>query len=145
MAKDNLLYNSFRLNVKNPRHVKIHNVLKNLNPSYKSKNQFLVEAVEYYIDHIGEEDLTIKKNKKVSPEHDYVTKEELEVMKQDICNQAMTEARNEVIRLLGGMVAGMHTMNPGYGMMPANSYTTEPKNEEPEDVVMQELAQAWAD
>ena len=45
MEKENLVYNSFRLNMNNPQHVKINNVLKNLNPKiFKSRNQFIADA-----------------------------------------------------------------------------------------------------
>ena len=54
MAKDNLITNTFRLNMNNPTHVKINNVLKNLNPKiYKSRNQFLIDAAVFFIEHYG--------------------------------------------------------------------------------------------
>ena len=56
MAKDNLITNTFRLNMNNPTHVKINNVLKNLNPKiYKSRNQFLIDAAVFFIEHYGDE------------------------------------------------------------------------------------------
>lgn len=50
---------TFRLNLLNPQHAKINEVIKGLNPNiYKSKNQFLIEACEFYIDHYGDKDLS---------------------------------------------------------------------------------------
>lgn len=109
MARENLIYNSFRLNMNNPQHVKINNVLKNLNPKiFKSRNQFMADAVEFYIEHYGDESF-IKHN-----EEDkilFVTQDELEDIKKELIQTAMTEARKEVIRLLGGVIAGTKVVN----------------------------------
>jgi hypothetical protein len=56
MSKENIVCGTFRLNMNNPQHVKINEVMKNLNPKiYKSRNQFLVEAAIFYIEHYGED------------------------------------------------------------------------------------------
>lgn len=104
MAKDNLITTSFRLNMNNPKHVKINNVLKNLNPQiYKSRNQFLIDAAVFFIEHYGDENFMERKE---NEEMHLVTREELEVIKKELVQTAMTEARREVIRLLGGVIAG---------------------------------------
>lgn len=110
MARENLIYNSFRLNMNNPQHVKINNVLKNLNPKiFKSRNQFIADAVEFYSEHYGDESF-IEHYK----EHEiqFVTQEEIEEIKTELIDIAMTEARKEVIRLLGGVISGMQVLNP---------------------------------
>lgn len=106
MATDNLLYYIFRLNVNNPQHVKLNNVLKDLDSEYMSKNQFLVDAAEFYIDHMGEENITISDAERKAARQGYVTRIEYDEMKERLKLEAMTEARNEVIQLLGGMLAG---------------------------------------
>lgn len=109
MAKDNLITNSFRLNMNNPTHVKINNVLKNLNPKiYKSRNQFLIDAAVFFIEHYGDE--SFMECKEVEEIH-FVTQDELEVIKKEMIQNAMTEARREVIRLLGGVIAGAKSVN----------------------------------
>ena len=41
---------SVRLNMNNPQHVKINNVLQNLDSNiFKSKNQFIIDACQFYI------------------------------------------------------------------------------------------------
>lgn len=110
MAKENLIYNSFRLNMNNPQHVKINNVLKNLNPKiFKSRNQFIADAVEFYSEHYGDESF-LENNE----EHQiqFVTQEEIGKIKSELIDIAMTEARKEVIRLLGGVISGMQVLNP---------------------------------
>ena len=60
MARRHIMESTFRLNLLNPQHAKINEVIKGLNPKiYKSKNQFLIEACEFYIDHYGEDDILI--------------------------------------------------------------------------------------
>ncbi|MDD3204962.1 MAG: ATP-binding protein [Lachnospiraceae bacterium] len=109
MAKDNLITTSFRLNMNNPKHVKINNVLKNLNPQiYKSRNQFMIDAAVFFIEHYGDENFMERKE---NEEMHLVTREELEVIKKELVQTAMTEARREVIRLLGGVIAGAKVTN----------------------------------
>lgn len=65
MARRHIMESTFRLNLLNPQHAKINEVIKGLNPKiYKSKNQFLIEACEFYIDHYGEDDIPSKEEKR---------------------------------------------------------------------------------
>ena len=44
---------SVRLNMSNPQHVKINDVIQNLDPKiFKSKNQFIIDAIQFYIDNM---------------------------------------------------------------------------------------------
>ena len=39
---------SVRLNMSNPQHVKINDVIQNLDPKiFKSKNQFIIDAIQF--------------------------------------------------------------------------------------------------
>ena len=142
MAKDNLLYYSFRLNVNNPQHVKINNVLKDLDPEYKSKNQFLVDAAEFYIDHMGEENITVSGAERKAARQGYVTRVEYDEMKERLKQEVMTEARNEVIRLLGGMLAGSHFN--GVNVIQQTEKPSQVSEEIIEDEVLEELAGSWS-
>ena len=93
----------------NPTHVKINNVLKNLNPKiYKSRNQFLIDAAVFFIEHYGDESFMERKEDEVIH---FVTQDELEVIKKEMIQNAMTEARREVIHLLGDLIAGAKNVN----------------------------------
>lgn len=142
MAKDNLLYYSFRLNVNNPQHVKVNNVLKDLDPGYKSRNQFLVDAAEYYIDHMGEENITISGAERKAARKGFVTRAEFDEMKERLRQDVMTEARNEVIRLLAGMLAGSRL--GGLNALPQSEKAGQAEEEVFEDKVMAELAGSWS-
>lgn len=95
---NNIVFNSIRLSMGNPQHVKINAVLSNLdNNTCKSKNQMIIDAIEFYIDHFGKEAfIPIPKEKKSK----YITVDDLEKIKKELTESVMTEARREVIRLL---------------------------------------------
>lgn len=123
MALDHIIKHSCRFNIKNPQHKKVNDVLVNLSPEVcKSKSQFLINAAEYYIDHFGKEAF-IESSRDDSP---YVTKSELKAIEERTIETAVTEARNEVIRLLGGALSGVVNVAPA-------PQRVEPKTENPEE------------
>ena len=112
---------TFRLNLLNPQHAKINEVIKGLNPKiYKSKNQFLIEACEFYIDHYGEDDIPSKEEKRYEQ---FVTRDEIEKIKKEIEYSAMSEARKEVISLTWGSFGGsVRNSQPGSDCKPTGRY-----------------------
>lgn len=109
MALDHIVKHTCRFNIKNPQHKRVNEVLANLSPEIcKSKSQFMINATEYYIDHFGKEAF-IEPAKDDSP---YVTKSELKSIEERTIEVAVTEARNEIIRLLGGALSGVVNLNP---------------------------------
>lgn len=99
MARRHIMESIFRLNLLNPQHAKINEVIKGLNPKiYKSKNQFLIEACEFYIDHYGEDDIPSKEEKRYEQ---FVTRDEIEKIKKEIEYSAMSEARKRSFLYLG--------------------------------------------
>lgn len=131
---------SVRLNMNNPQHVKINNVLQNLDPNiFKSKNQFIIDACQFYIDHYGEEQFMEKKERK---RESYISVEDIDEIKAELIEVAMNEARKEVIKLLGGVISGM---NVGQSVIRPSTYN---KDEEPTEDVMDDadvagLAMSW--
>jgi hypothetical protein len=140
MAKNNIVVHNLRLNLDNPQHQKINKVLQDLNPDiFKSKNRFLVDAVEMYIDSFEKEDLTQEERRKKAQRQEYISREDLEEIKKEIGYELLTEVRNEVIKLLGGVVAGMQM---GQGISFANSIKQEVTGDETDEVdeTMEKLA-----
>ena len=137
MGKENLVCNTIRLNMNNPQHVRINEILCSINKDVcKSKNQFIIDAIEFYVEYYGK-DVLVKEERDIQ----YVTMDDMEAVKQELMDAAMTEARNELIRLLGTAVAGR-------GLIQAIPYAPEPEMEketkEPEDdEVVSELATGW--
>lgn len=142
MAKDNIVVHNLRLNLDNPQHRKINAVLQDLNPDvFKSKNRFLAEAVEMYIDSFENEDLTKEESKKKANSKEYISRIDLEKIKEDIRYELLTEVRNEVIKLLGGVVSGMQM---GQRLQDNNSTIQETIEQETVDETMEKLALAWS-
>jgi len=72
---------SVRLNMSNPQHVKINDVIQNLDPKiFKSKNQFIIDAIQFYIDNYGKETFVIKKKEKERAE--YIRSEDINDIKE---------------------------------------------------------------
>ena len=117
MARRHIMESTFRLNLLNPQHAKINEVIKGLNPKiYKSKNQFLIEACEFYIDH---------------------------QIKKEIEYSAMTEARKEVISLLGGALAGVKNSQPVVVASPQEDMEEQPEDDVMNDADVAGLAMGW--
>ena len=132
---------SVRLNMNNPQHVKINEVIQNLDPKiFKSKNQFIIDALQFYIDNYGRETFVVKKKEKERAE--YIRSEDIEDIKAEVIEAATSEARKEVIRLLGGVISGMNVAQPIVRPV------IEEKEEEPDNDVMNDedvvgLAMGW--
>ena len=132
---------SVRLNMNNPQHVKINEVIQNLDPKiFKSKNQFIIDALQFYIDNYGRETFVAKKKEKERAE--YIRSEDIEDIKAEVIEAATSEARKEVIRLLGGVISGMNVAQPIVRPV------IEEKEEEPDNDVMNDedvagLAMGW--
>lgn len=132
---------SVRLNMSNPQHVKINDVIQNLDPKiFKSKNQFIIDAIQFYIDNYGKETFVIKKKEKERAE--YIRSEDIDDIKEEVIEAATNEARKEVIRLLGGVISGMNVGQPVI-MQAANSEAQEPTEDVMDDADVAGLAMGW--
>lgn len=132
---------SVRLNMNNLQHVKINEVLQNLDPKiFKSKNQFIIDALQFYIDNYGKEAFVLKKKEKENAE--YIKAEDIETIKAEVIEAATNEARTEVIRLLGGVISGMHVVAP-MARQPMNMVEEEPAEDVMEDEDVAGLAMGW--
>ena len=122
---------TIRLNMHNPDHVLINNVIQNLDPKiFKSKNQFILDACKFYIDNYGSETFIAKK--KDNERAEYIRSADIEDIKTEVIEAAINEARKEVIRLLGGVISGMNVGQPVI-MQAANSEAQEPAEDVMDD------------
>ena len=132
---------TIRLNMHNPDHVLINNVIQNLDPKiFKSKNQFILDACKFYIDNYGSETFIAKK--KDNERAEYIRSEDIEDIKEEVIEVATNEARKEVIRLLGGVISGMNVGQPVI-MQAANSEAQEPTEDVMDDADVAGLAMRW--
>ena len=132
---------TIRLNMHNPDHVLINNVIQNLDPKiFKSKNQFILDACKFYIDNYGSETFIAKK--KDNERAEYIRSADIEDIKTEVIEAAINEARKEVIRLLGGVISGMNVDQPVI-MQAANSEAQEPAEDVMDDADVAGLAMGW--
>ena len=132
---------TIRLNMHNPDHVLINNVIQNLDPKiFKSKNQFILDACKFYIDNYGSETFIAKK--KDNERAEYIRSEDIEDIKAEVIEAATNEARKEVIRLLGGVISGMNVGQPVI-MQAVNSEAQEPTEDVMDDADVAGLAMGW--
>ena len=132
---------TIRLNMHNPDHVLINNVIQNLDPKiFKSKNQFILDACKFYIDNYGSETFIAKK--KDNERAEYIRSADIEDIKAEVIEAAINEARKEVIRLLGGVISGMNIGQPVI-MQAANSEAQEPTEDVMDDADVAGLAMGW--
>ena len=101
MAKnDDGFYHKLRLSRRNPNHIRMHQILVDLDKSvYKSQNQFIVDAVEFYINAL-EEDVITNSGKQKRQEN-FATKEELQEVKESIRAEMITEVNKQILSVIG--------------------------------------------
>ena len=144
MAKSNICYHNVRLNLDNEQHCRIHKVLAELNTEiHKSVNQFIVDAVDYYIRSLNDESL-VKGAGEQKKEAGYITREDLDGIRSELKN----EVKNEIIMLLGAALGGgaARVAEGGMGRMVMETVAKETAasiTEEPEDPTMMELVDNW--
>lgn len=103
MADGDIVRFSLRLNLKNERHSDIYRVLSALDKSvHKSENQFIIKAIEFYIQSFEEDDIMDRHKQKKKAK--YVTIDDL----ADIRKEMESSFKDELIRLLGSaLTAGV--------------------------------------
>ena len=134
---------TLRLNMEEPKQAEIYQILTSLDKYiYKSQNQFLVDALQFYIEHSGKDMLTQQEQ---AEQQRYITAEELEQIKKELRGELLEEMRNELLKLLGQYAAG--TQNPMTGQIKALTGQTDEmeleNDTEEENSVVGNLACRW--
>ena len=87
-SDENVVFCSIRMYLNNPQHLKVAKVLKKVEEERTAnngltKNQFILDAIEYYLDHyyMAEDERT------------FVTRKELQEMKQEIQKELQSMLR----------------------------------------------------
>lgn len=101
MAEQSVVRYSLRLNLENEQHQRIQKVLVGLDKGiHKSANQFIIKAIDFYIQSFAEDDIMDILQEKKHPK--YVEIEDL----ADIRKEIESELKDELIRLLGSAITG---------------------------------------
>ena len=134
---------TLRLNMEEPKQAEIYQILTSLDKYiYKSQNQFLVDALQFYIEHSGKDMLTQQEQ---AEQQRYITAEELEQRIKELRGELREEMRNELLKLLGQYAAG--AQNPMTGQIKALTGQTDEmeleNDTEGENSVVGNLACRW--
>ena len=85
---------------RNPNHIRMHQILVDLDKSvYKSQNQFIVDAVEFYINALEEDVIT--NSGKQKRQESFATKEELQEVKESLRAEMITEVNKQILSVIG--------------------------------------------
>ena len=143
MAKnDDGMYHNFRLSRRNPIHIRINEILSDLNKDvYRSKNQFIADALEYYINALENDTMTNSENIEKQKMNMYVTKGELELLKESIKNEVVKEVQKEMISILGNFSG-----NLAKGIASDSSETIDTEKDDlNENTTLLGLAEMWGE
>lgn len=141
--KDNGIYHHLRLSRNNPEHMKIHDVLMDLNQDiYKSKNQFIVEALLFYISELENNPLTNSRQRKEKEKEKPITREDLNdtvvALKNDLVQYINKEVLATIISVLG------NNLSAGRMIVSESENNQKDNNGETIDERLIELASSWS-
>ena len=123
--------------------MKVHNALMDLNKEiYKSKNQFIIEALLFYLEALEKNPLTGSGKQKVCEKDMLITKEEMDdavaTIKNDLIQYVNKEVLTTIISVLG------NNLNTNRVQV-TNDYIRQNKNNDVEvDDRLIELASSWS-
>lgn len=99
--RDNGIYHNLRLSPNNPDHMKINDVLLDVNKQvYKSKNQFMTEALLYYISGLEGNPLTNREQQKFNQQELFITRKEMESLILDLKQELTQYVDREVLSVI---------------------------------------------
>jgi len=145
MAKSNIVYRSYRLNLDNEQQRRVNKVLVGLNTDiHKSVNQFITDAIDFYANSFEDENLLKEAGERKKREEQYISKSDLEGIREELKN----DVKNEIIMLLGAALGGgaarVAEGSMGRTVMENVEKETETDNtEETADPTMLELVENW--
>lgn len=144
--RDKGMYHSIRCSKDNPQHVNVNRVLSDLNTDiYKSKNQFLIDAVDYYIKMLNEEDLTNTAAMENAKNQRILRVKDIEALKQNIIDEVMIGVQREVIAILAQAVANRTDtvrQEPVANRLPIVT-EPEPSTEKAVNPIVAQMASFW--
>ncbi len=106
MSRDDSILYSFRLNINNPEHLKLHKILRDLDTSiYKSKSNFIIEILKNYL--IYGENSNLFCHDEVAEQGGYVTREYVDNLKTDIKQELEKEMKQDLFNMVIAAMTGV--------------------------------------
>lgn len=142
LYKDKGYYHSVRCSRDNPQHVHVHQILNDLNNEiFKSKNQFIIDAIEFYSKSLNQDELTNAAVLENAGKDKKVTLGELEILKEEIKAELMIFIQKEVIALLGYVISN----RSGEYKLQTQMEQAEKNEEQTVNPIVADMARLWSE
>lgn len=150
MSKDDSVQYCFRLNLKNPDHLLVHETLMDLNLDiHKSKSLFIIESIIKNIKGIRSPDQLTKSGKSLyDSKLEYVTRGEIDEMKLVLEKDITREVSKDIMSVLlsalsSGNIKLTATVDSSDGA--AGSQEISEKDRKETEAALSELSGMWSD
>lgn len=136
---DDTIQYCMRLNLNNPEHLEVHNVLQGLNRTiHKSQNNYMIKALLYSIRNSADEELLTDAAIKEQKKGKYVTKKELE----DATIKLRTDMMSEMVTIMCNVMS-RNSENPVIEV--TRKQVKEKETNDPEDdETLKSIALGWS-
>ena len=142
MSRDDSILYSFRLNINNPEHLKLHKILRDLDTSiYKSKSNFIIEILKNYL--LYGENSNLFCYDEVAEQGGYVTKEYVDNLKASIREELEVEIKQELFNMVITAMTGVGRAGKIDYANPDDKSKLSKTNDET-DKLMKELNNMWS-
>lgn len=142
MARKESIHYGFRLNINNPKQLKIHKVLRDLDPDlYRTKSDYIVEALEFYSDNeaiIKSDDLS-----RVKREGGYATVEFVNQMKRQIRDELEAEIKQELFAMFVAATGNSEKYSKSDNIEKKENRVSDKDNQEVKQV-LNDLTDLWS-
>lgn len=145
MNRNDSVQYGFRLNLKNPDHLLVHETLMDLDLDiHKSKSMFIIDCLVNAIKGIRPEQLTKTARATYDSRLEYVTRGEIEDMKLVLEKDVTREVSKDVISVLISALSGGKGMIQAVSEDAAGSEVSE-KDRKDTEAALKELSGMWSD
>jgi len=145
MNRNDSVQYGFRLNLKNPDHLLVHETLMDLDLDiHKSKSMFIIDCLVNAIKGIRPEQLTKTARVAYDSRLEYVTRGEIEDMKLVLEKDETREVSKDVISVLISALSGGKGMIQAVSKDAAGSEVSE-KDRKDTEAALKELSGMWSD
>lgn len=143
--RDKGMYHCVRCSKDNPKHVAVNKILADLNTDiYKSKNQFIIDAIYYYSQMLNEEDLTNTAVRENAKKERLLKESDIEELKKGILNEVMISVQRDVISMLGYALSNRQG-TAIQQIMPEVPIVSKEQEEPTVNPIVQQMASMWGD
>ena len=138
---------SFRLNLKNPDHLLVHETLMDLDLDiHKSKSMFIIDSIVKNIKGLRPDQLTKSAKSLYDYRMEYVTRGELEDMKLVLEKDVTRDVSKDLLSVLITALSGMKgQITVGSSLREDDSQGISEKDRKETEAALSELSDMWSD